>query len=193
MSPKTAALLLALAAASGAHAQGPLEPHGRLPPVAPPRTEAPPPPPKAAQEPRTAAPTRGAVLEEVSGKVREVDRKGHRLVVEVDGGVVTLSLDRNTMVYTATGLGTVLDLVPGAQVRAGRNAELLAYWVQVRQPARAGEPEPAPAPGQGTGPAGGASGPATEPRGGAPAGPGTAPPGTGGALTPAGPGGGRAP
>jgi len=128
---------------------------------------------------------RGAVLEEVSGTVREVDRKAHKLAVETAAGNVTLSLDRNTMVYTTTGLGTVLDVAPGQQVRAGRNADFLAYWVQVRGPAKT---EPPTTPGQGTGPAGGGAAPAGEaggtgtgagPAPGTPpvAGPGSVPPG----------------
>lgn len=113
--------------------------------------------------------------------VREIDRKAQRLAVEVGAERVTLSLDRNTMVYTPSGLGTVLDVVPGAQIRAGRNAEFLAYWVQVRAPtARAETPPTTPA--QGTGPGAGAAAPATE--AGAPASP---PPGTG-ATSPATPG-----
>ena len=93
---------------------------------------------------------RGAVLEEVSGTVRELDRKAYQLEVDTPAGPVTLSLDRNTMVYTAAGLATVLDVKPGAQIRAGRNADFLAYWVQVRSPAKQ---EPPSTPGQGTGPA----------------------------------------
>ncbi|HEX9401674.1 MAG TPA: hypothetical protein VF912_16310 [Anaeromyxobacter sp.] len=184
MSRTTAVLLLALASAS-ARAQGPLEPSGRLPPV-PPRPVVPPPPKDTPAEPGPSTPQRGTVLAEVSGKVREVDRKAHRIAIESEGAVVSLSFDRNTMIYTASGLGTVLDVVPGAQVRAGRNADLLAYWVQVRQPA--GKGEPSPPPGQGTGPAGGSSAPASEPRGGAPGG---VSPGTGGA-SPATPGPGAA-
>lgn len=121
----------------------------------------------------------GTVLEEVSGTVQEVDRKAHRLVVDAGGDRVTLSLDRNTMVYTPAGLGTVLDVRPGAQIRAGRNAERLAYWVQVRGPAGAETPS---TPGQGSGPAGGAGPPASEaagPPGGAVPGAGTRGPGPG--------------
>jgi hypothetical protein len=125
------------------------------PPSRPPEPAKPAQPSSAAKAPVP----RGAVLEEVSGIVREVDRKTHRLTVEAITGPVTLSLDRNSMVYTASGLGTVLDLAPGQQIRAGRNADFLAYWVQVRVPSK---PEPAPTPGQGTGPAGGASAPAAE-------------------------------
>jgi hypothetical protein len=115
---------------------------------------------RAEPAPSKAAIPRGAVLEEVSGSVREVDRKTHRITVDTASGVVTLSLDRNSMVYTATGLGTVLDLAPGQQIRAGRNADFLAYWVQLRA---AVAPPPAPAPG--TGPAGSGAAPATEPSG----------------------------
>jgi hypothetical protein len=101
---------------------------------------------------------RGAVLEEVSGLVSELDRKAYKLTIESVSGPVTLALDRNTMVYTANGLGTVLDLAPGQQIRAGRNADFLAYWVQLR----VARPEPSPTPAQGTGPAGSGAAPATE-------------------------------
>jgi hypothetical protein len=132
------------------------------------------------------------VLEQLSGVVREVDRKSHHITLETGTGGerVTLALDRNTMVYTASGLGTVLDVVPGAQIRAGRNADFVAYWVQVRPQTGKGTAVPAPTPGQGTGPGGGGAAPAAEPRGGAA-------PGAGGASTPTpatpGPGGGSAP
>jgi hypothetical protein len=125
---------------------------------------------------------REAVLTEVFGTVREIDRKAHRLGVDTGAGPVTLSLDRNTMVYTAAGLGTVLDLREGVQIRAGHNANLLAYWVQVRTPAAT---EPPSTPGQGTGPGGGgaaAAGESIGPGAGAPpapptGGPGSVPPG----------------
>jgi hypothetical protein len=110
---------------------------------------------------------RGAVLEEVSGTVREVDRKAHRLGIDTGSGRVTLALDRNTMVYTSAGLATVLDVRPGVRIRAGRNADFLAYWVQVLG---AAPTEPPSTPGQGTGPAGGGSAPAGESSG-----PGTGP------------------
>jgi hypothetical protein len=81
------------------------------------------------------------------------------------------------MVYTATGLGTPLDVVPGVQIRAGRNADSLAYWVQVRATAA----PPTSTPVQGTGSAGGGSAPATEAVGpGAGATPATPTPGAGG-------------
>jgi hypothetical protein len=106
---------------------------------------------------------RGAVLEEVAGTLEAIDRSGHRLTIGTASGPVSLGVDRNTMVYTGAGLGTVRDLVPGLQLRAGRNAEFLAYWVQVRPVPSA----PTSTPGQGTGPAG-AAGPPAE--GGSPSG-----------------------
>lgn len=188
---RSPAPLLALLLAVPAFAQGPVEPSGRLPPVNPPlpRDDPGKPPRKAAPVETQAAPLpRGAVLEQLSGVVRDVDRKAHHVTIETSGGDhVKLALDRNTMVYTSAGLGTALDITSGAHVRAGRNAEFVAYWVQVRPVAGRGTAEPSPTPGQGTGPAGGASAPAAEPRGGtspgtgapptpAPAGPGAGPP-----------------
>jgi hypothetical protein len=149
------AVALALAAALPAGAQMIPSPRTSAPPLpAGPRSPSDGPPARPANE----AVQRGTVLEEVSGKVAEIDRKGHKLHVATASGPVTLSLDRNTMVYTGNGLGTVLDVVPGAQIRAGRNADFLAYWVQVR----ANPTPPQSTPGQGTGPAGGGSAPAGE-------------------------------
>jgi hypothetical protein len=117
-----------------------------------------------------------------------VDRQSHHVTIESNGQRVTLAMDRNTMVYTSAGLGTVLDVAPGLSVRAGRNADFVAYWVQVRPAAGKGTALPPPTPGQGTGPAGGSAAPAAEPRGGVP-------PGAGGSPTPApaGPGAGAPP
>ena len=180
-----------LALALPALAQGPVDPTGRLPPVAPPTRPAPPgePPRKAVPVERSPAPLpHGAILEQVSGTVVSVDRQTHQFTLDAAGEKITLSMDRNTMVYTPAGLGTVLDVVPGAPVRAGRNADLVAFWVQVRPipkaAASAGEPQPTP--GQGTGPAGGSGAAASEPRGGTP-------PGAGGSASPATPGPGGAP
>ncbi len=154
-------VLLALAASLAAlSAAAQTVPTPRAEPLPAPRASAGP----AAAEPPPSVPAkpalpRGAVLEEVSGTVRELDRRTYQLAVDTLAGPVTLSLDRNTMVYTAAGLATVLDVKPGAQIRAGRNADFLAYWVQVRSPAKQ---EPPSTPGQGTGPAGGGSAPAAE-------------------------------
>ncbi|HEX9241868.1 MAG TPA: hypothetical protein VF875_05445 [Anaeromyxobacter sp.] len=164
---RAAPILLAVLTAAPVLAQGGLEPSGRLPPITPSPSSS----PKNATPVQVPAapPARGTVLEQVTGTVKEVDRKEHRIVVDAGGATITLSLDRNTMVYTAAGLGTVLDVVPGAQIRAGRNAEMVAYWVQVRPAAPPAGTTPVP--GQGTGPGGGSAAPATEPRGGGVAGP----------------------
>jgi hypothetical protein len=89
------------------------------------------------------------------------------------------------MVYTPAGLGTVLDVKPGAQVRAGKNAKGVAFWIQVR----ADGPAAGATPGQGTGPGGG-SGPPSEPGTGlGPAAPpaGSSPPSTVPGTSPGGP------
>jgi hypothetical protein len=178
MARRVLPLLAALAALTTARAQAPAASSAAG--AAPPPAATP-----SGTSPRAGG---GTALEEVSGTVREVDRKTHRLTVDTAGGRITMSLDRNTMVYTPAGLGTVLDVTPGSRIRAGRNADFLAYWVQVRAPAKAGEVPSAPA--QGTGPGGGSGAAATEsrgPPGGAPAGPGgTAPATPSGGATPAG-------
>jgi hypothetical protein len=146
---KTALALAAVAAAVAARAQTPA---GSPPPAA--AAPLPPVPPATAPAApaATAAPLpaprreplpRGAVLEEVAGTVAEIDRAAHRLRVDTAAGPVTLSLDRNTMVYTGAALGTVLDVSPGARIRAGRNADFRAYWVQVQGP-DPGKAEPRP-------------------------------------------------
>lgn len=176
---KTIPVALALVASAAAYAQSPGRPSLSVPPMAAPgRNE----PPEKKAVPTRQPVVRGSVLEEVSGSVRAVDRKEHRLTIETGSGPVSLSLDRNTMVYTAAGLGTILDLAPDQQIRAGRNADFLAYWVQVRGPVKA---EPPSTPAQGTGPAGSAAAPAGESTGpgagpapGAPTGPGASPPGS---------------
>jgi len=88
--------------------------------------------PQPGAAPASAPPAPGAALEEVLGTVLEVDRREHRVRIDTASGTVELSLDRNTLVYVPGGLGTVLDVVPGAYVRAGRNGAFVAYWVQVR-------------------------------------------------------------
>jgi hypothetical protein len=183
---RTAAALAALLHASYPAADQSLPP--AVPPGSPaPSTSGPAGPQETGAAVRATPPTRptrepiprGAVLEEVSGTLERVDRQTHRITVSTPEGPVTLSIDRNTMVYTSAGLGSVADLMPGSQLRAGRNADALAYWVQVR---RSAKNEPASTPGQGTGPGGG-SGPPAEgnaPGGGAAAPTGVAP----GGLTP---------
>jgi hypothetical protein len=192
---RRAALALAALVALPASAQGPgatpLPPPGStsMPPLASPGMPSNP-GPKASKTSQPDKPLpRGSVLEEVNGTVLEVDREKHRIVIDTGAGAITLRMDRNSLVYGARGLTTVLDVTPGAQVRAGRNADFLAYWVQLRAPR-------APAtstPGQGTGPGGGSGAPAEGTTQGAPSpgpttvGPGSTAPGPGGSPPGAGP------
>ena len=178
---RTAAALAALLYASHPAADQPLPP-AVVPPGSPaPSASGPAGPQETGAAVRATSPARptreamprGAVLEEVSGTLERVDRQTHRITVSTPEGPVTLSIDRNTMVYTAAGLGSVADLMPGSQLRAGRNADALAYWVQVR---RSAKNEPPSTPGQGTGPGGG-SGPPVE--GNAPGGGAASPTGVG--------------
>jgi len=117
--------------------------------AAPAKVPEPAPGAQAAAKPQKPLP-RGAVLEELDGTLASVDRDAHRIRVTTAAGPVELALDRNTLVYTARGLGTVLDLRPGTSLRAGRNADHVAYWIQIRSPLTATPPSEA-----GAGPAGG--------------------------------------
>ncbi|MGC3998466.1 MAG: hypothetical protein QM767_13770 [Anaeromyxobacter sp.] len=154
-------------------------------PASPPAGTAPAPAPEARdkplQQPTDASPY--TVLEPVNGTITSVDLEQHELVLEAEGGPVTLGLDRNTLVYLPTGLSTVRALRTGAQVRAARNGDSVAYWVMIGTlpPSEGGQPQPTP--GQGTGPGGGAAPPAegtTSPDAGT-AGPGGTPGGAGSA------------
>jgi hypothetical protein len=174
-----ALLLLSTPAASAQTPGDPLNPPGAPPPDAPAPgapsaspPEAPGPTVRPEDERKRPGPQeeeplpRGAVLEEVNGSVRTLDLRTHKVTLDVAGSEVTLGLDRNTLVYLPTGLGAVTDLRPGALVRAARNADHLAYWVQIRGPAQGRLPESTP--GQGTGPGGGGPPPAEGESAGAP-------------------------
>ncbi|HEY6099508.1 MAG TPA: hypothetical protein VIW03_08765 [Anaeromyxobacter sp.] len=143
--------------------------------------------PASAKPPPEAPPARPAstVLDEVVGTVRSVDLHAHRITIETSKGTVELSLDRNTLVYLPRGLGTVLDVAPGATLRAGRDGDFLAYWLQVR-PDETPTREAGVTPGQGSAPTRGAGPPPGE-GGGAvspPSGPGGISPGAGAGPTP---------
>ncbi|HUL60089.1 MAG TPA: hypothetical protein VLU43_12470 [Anaeromyxobacteraceae bacterium] len=122
---------------------------------------------------------REAALDEVAGTIRSIDWRRHRVTVETQAGPVELTVDRNTLVYVSRGLGTPLDLSPGTAIRAGRNADALAYWIAVHAPT-APPAKPAPAPGPPPAPAT-APAPAPTPPAAAPA---PAPPAAAPAPTP---------
>jgi hypothetical protein len=131
----------------------------------------------------------GAFLDEVSGTVQAVDRVHHRVTIDTRSGPTEIALDRNTLVYGPRGLGTVLDVTPGAEIRAGRDSHALAFWILLRPAGPTTEPSSTP--GQGPSPTAGTGPPATEA-------PSTAAPPTGstpgpGAVTAPGPPGGGTP
>ena len=83
-----------------------------------------------------------ASLPTVEGELLDVDHRSHRLRVRTAGGEVILTFDRNTLVLAATGAATPLHLVAGARVRAGRDGDQRAAWVEVRT--APSTPTPAP-------------------------------------------------
>jgi len=139
----------------------------------PPAEDVSPPPadsPGSARPGTPPAPEKGAPptgLRVVEGVVEKADLEAHRVTVEVAGGsLLTLSFDRNTLVYLPTRLSTVFELRPGVRVRAGSSEDLVAYWIELLPVGQRGSPSKTPGeekkPGEGT------SSPA-EPKGPAPA------------------------
>lgn len=138
-------------------------------------------PSKGAPDPAAKAPEpKMGSLSDVVGTVVQVDRADHRVTVRTASGPQQLQLDRNTLVYLASHLGTVLDVQPGAEVRAGRNADGLAYWISVRAP----PPATSPTTGQGSAATGGKGPPPAETGAPAAPGPGGGTPPAPGAVTP---------
>lgn len=101
--------------------------------------------PPAAQPPATlAAPKRTAAarpvalpaasLPTVEGEILAIDHREHRLRLRTAGGELVLSFDRNTMILEPGGAATPLQLVPGSVVKAGRDGEARAAWVELRPP-----------------------------------------------------------
>jgi hypothetical protein len=106
--------------------------------TAPSAADDPPKPAPAARPP--GAPV--ASLPSVEGEVIDVDHRAHRLRLRTATGEVILSFDRNTLVLTAAGAATPLHLVAGARVRAGRDGELRAAWVEVKPAPSTPAPSP---------------------------------------------------
>ena len=71
----------------------------------------------------------------VSGTVRAVSAEDRKVTIDGPEGAVTLDFDRNTSVWLETRLGTVRDLVVGAQVRAQYGRDRRAAWIEVRRAA----------------------------------------------------------
>lgn len=108
-----------------------------------------------------------ASLPTVVGEIIEIDHRLHRLRLRTVDGELSLGFDRNTAFLGPAGATTPLQLVPGLRVRAGRDGEVRAAWVDlhpIEPPAPAppapAPPAPAPAP---SAPAPAPSAPATAP------------------------------
>ena len=86
--------------------------------------------------------TAAVVYQTVAGRVARIDRAHARVVIEEAGRPVEVSYDRDTAVFLESHLGTVRDVVPGAQVRVSADRDGLAYWIEVRtlEGSSAGEP-----------------------------------------------------
>ncbi len=74
----------------------------------------------------------GMAYQMIMGRVAKVDRSKARLTIEDQGRSVELSYDRDTSVFLERRLGTIRDVVPGAQVRVSADGGGLAYWIEVR-------------------------------------------------------------
>ena len=79
-----------------------------------------------------AAPT--ASLPTVEGELLEVDHAAHRLRLRTAEGELLLFFDRNTLVLGPAGAATPLLLTVGARVRAGREGDTRASWVELKAP-----------------------------------------------------------
>lgn len=112
-----------------------------------------------------AAPDGGPLgLEIRSGRVAAVDWGDRRVTVLGGGGRLELGFDRNTVVFLVGRLGTMRDVLPGVEVRAGVGQDGVAAWIEIGpSPSDGG----AAGPGDGAAPAAG-SGSAGRPDGGPP-------------------------
>jgi hypothetical protein len=101
-------------------------------PPSPPAAPAPVEKPKAApgKPARPALPA--AALPSVEGELLEADLRAHRLRIRGADGEVALTFDRNTLLLGPAGAITVLQLTPGARVKAGRDGETRASWIELK-------------------------------------------------------------
>jgi outer membrane receptor protein involved in Fe transport len=88
----------------------------------------------------------GAVLDEITGTVKAVDRQRQAVTIETAGGPVEVHLDRNTLVYQPGGATTVLSIVPGMTARTGVDSARRAFWMQLRPPQPSAAQAPAAGP-----------------------------------------------
>lgn len=73
-------------------------------------------------------------LEIRSGSVVAMDWGDRRVTLLGTAGRFDLGFDRNTVVYLMGRLGTLRDLLPGVEVRAGVGQDEVAAWIEIRRP-----------------------------------------------------------
>ena len=116
------------------------------------------PKPDLAPKPKLEEPSRPDVRT-VAGEIGSVEWNEHRFTLEAADGPIAVHVDRNTLVFLESRLGTVRDIYTGLPVRVGlEGAQNLATWVEVRPPgstATSSKPEQA---GHAQPPPGGTSG-----------------------------------
>jgi hypothetical protein len=194
-------LAMVLAAAAAAAPAAAEEPSPTIPGAPPPPITVPERPPDATQgapkpdlapkpAPKPEEPIRPNVRT-VSGEIGEVAWGEHRFTLEAADGPIAVHVDRNTLVFLESRLGTVRDLHTGMPLRVGlEGPRNLATWVEVRpQGTTAGTSKPdqqGPTVGTPGGTASGSSGaPGREPP--TPRPPSSAPPGSAPGPGPVGP------
>lgn len=70
-------------------------------------------------------------LEVRSGRVAAVDWGDRRVTLLGAGGRLELGFDRNTVVFLVGRLGTLRDVLPGVEVRAGVGQDGVAAWIEI--------------------------------------------------------------
>ena len=68
----------------------------------------------------------------VAGKIGLVALAESRLTLEASDGTLPLVIDRNTLVFLETQLGTARDLAPGMPARISVAADGRAVWIELR-------------------------------------------------------------
>lgn len=76
-------------------------------------------------------------LEQIEGRVKELDRGKHRLTLESKKEPLVLHFDRSTTVFIDGRLARIEELAPGMQVKATwqpRRGARHATWIEVNRP-----------------------------------------------------------
>jgi hypothetical protein len=127
------ALLLATMAATTDAPAAPAPPSAPVvPPAAPAAAATSAPKAKAASVKPLRPALPAASLPSVEGEILDADLRAHRLRIRAADGEVALTFDRNTLLRGPAGAITTLQLAPGARVKAGRDGETRAAWIELK-------------------------------------------------------------